>query len=251
MEFHYSFFTSALSIIFLVFFPFLVSVLLLHLKPGRKGNLRTEQDIIVTDATQQQLRNLYEQRLKRQHFQVDRAINPDLLSAERPKPTAGNLNYPIFTYSVLPMKAAFRFEKTDGGIRVKLSLWYNDFVQDTGEGAYLEGLLRLLLKGDIEEKDIPRKPHVSAKITTPYLTAFIMLFIPLLMFHPFFNADMDAGLVHGVVFFAFVNILLLTMGLAEIRKKPDELIGKNMAMQAMFLSVASAAFSIILYYHLN
>jgi hypothetical protein len=243
--------TAVITIVFFIFTPFIIQIITLLILPGRKGRMRTERGVYFSDITVEQARAIFKGRLRRERFRIDPNPIPNYLYATRHKPSPVPYAFLIRSFSNIPLKAEITFKPDAGGVSVSLTLWYKNIVLgDTGEDLYIRALLRRILEEDLDEEPPPRILRISDHIKTATITSALLCIAPFLMFHFFFNKYRALGLTIGLIFYSIVNITVVNLGFREIKKKPEEIKGKELGHIAIFLSIIGAILAIGFYCYL-
>jgi len=244
----YTIITFLATVILLVFLPVVIETMRGLLKPGRKGRLRTTDKVFVSGGELEEIRRLFIDRLEKERFLIDAMPESHRIKLKRSMKKVTPYSIPVFTFSNVPMKGEILFEPQAGGADVTLTLWYDTIVySDDGEGLYIENLIKRLLTGDLETEPAPMIPHITSKAHTVLETSILMCLFPLVYFLPFFEKLMGVGLITGLAFYAIVNICLGAIGIQEIRKNPQEFLGRKLITWGIFLTVAAPVFAFLLF----
>lgn len=217
--------------------PFLLALVMLLL-PGRKGNMRTERDVVREDLPLGQAKPFYAERLARDGFAVADTPDPLQLTALRPGGPPGQIE----AHGDKPIAAALSFSEAADGVRVRAAVWMNDFIfHDSGEGRLMDFTLNRLLSDDPNPAPPPIVPNHSFQALSALIAALLSIATLLTLLLKMRSTTVGmAAVVMGTVLASLSALLLARQSMAQIRRRPAELLGKGTVIATYVLATLGA-----------
>lgn len=240
----------------LFFGPLLVVVVGGFLRPGRKGWMRTHRSAFWENAPLADSRSRVLHALKQQGFEVRAGQDQNQIDAKRDARTASTLglqHYGVHTHAEKVVNARCKFETVLSGTRVRLELWLSDFIiADTGEGAYVDGIMDALL-ADPEAKAGPVKapPNHLLLFRWALMLGVMIAACPIALLVLRHDFSRSVGVTLAMLVFVPAGLVLPIVGFVGTHLRPGQVTGQRQGVHAMVLTMAGTIVALATFYVLH
>jgi hypothetical protein len=211
--------------------PFLITIVMFFVPGGRKGNMRTEREVVHSGITVEQAKALYSDRLAFDGFVITDEMDPRRLKATKPKAPRTRTH----THNDNGLSVEIDITPDPRGARVRIAIWMNDFVfYDSGEGRLIDLTLDRLISAELGQQPAPIVPNLSfVALSSLTVVLLSIAVIAWLTFGVRLRSIWLAAVVAGAALACLTSILVALKALVEIRRRPAELTGKGLVAAAM------------------
>lgn len=214
------------------------------LTPGRKGSMRTERIAPIPSWTPEQAMAAYVERLRLEGFKPRTSKGPLHVLAERKCTAPAGIPTSIHTHASKELRAELSVEPAAQGCNVRLVLWMTDPVfADTGEGAFIDGMLDRLLGADLSAPP-PKVTNISFHATTALYGGGLSLLAAFLPFTPLAPGRFPIGVAAAIGQELVIILVLSAFALRDVLRRPDEMKGMPRAVIGIALGVVALGIAI-------